>query len=927
MGSGPGASWAPRLLALACAALCGAAGLGLEAVLISTAGLSLGQGRAGALGIGLFVTGWSLGAWLAGRSRRSPAAGLAAAGMGAALASIAAPQAILWAGASAPGGVGATLGTALAIALAALPQGAFLPLLVRARERAVGSVGVAGIFASNLAGGVLGAWWIGYVAVGALGRPAAALCAGGAALAAALGALPLARTRSSLAPGPAPRPSAPGKHGLRLAQAAWVIGTCTLWVVGVEWIALRLAVLWIGSLQSALTSVLAASLLALALGAALVPALVHRDGRGVLETLALALAGSLWPLFAAPALAAVRARLASAGPLAASLEDPLTALFLVGPALVAFGGIVPVLHRALPGESGLRLGSLLLHESWGALLAGPAVHWGLVPSLGLGGALAALAGLAAPAALALSGTFRRAGPALAAVAIAAALLASRARPPALDSPKLAEAALELRSLAEDGEFTVAVIDDGILGERALLTDQFRAAGTGRDYRYMRVLGHLPVLLHPEPRRVAVLALGTGTTLGAVALHPEVEEIDVLELSRAVVEQAPWFEAVNRGVLAEGLPGLLQREPGERVRVFLEDGRCTLGRARGHYDVITMEPLLPDSPFGVYLYTREFYGVVHRALAPGGLCCQWVPPHALEPEVFDAVVDAFARAFPRSSLWVFGTQVILVGGDAAPELDPARFPAPEAAAGDGRGEAHSELRAALAELGLDDPAGLAARYVVSLADWPRSERPLTDADPWIAFRRKPRGVRVLTWLPANLEHAIARSSAPPEAWQAAIGEDAKARIDGVRALREARVAHARAELLHRLGQASAAEARAISEEALAPALELAPGDPEVRELAGEIRFLGALRSGVAMLDAGAARAALEPLLDAAELRAERADVHLYVAGALARAGELRGAQAAAARALELCPRAAETAQGRRAIELGLDASMLEPRSSP
>jgi len=915
----PGTGRAPRIVALACAALSGAAGLGLEAVLISSAGLALGQGRAGALGIGLFVAGWALGAWLAGRSRRSPAADLAAAGVGAALASLAAPRAILWAGASAPGGAAATLASALAIALAALPQGAFLPLLVRARERAIGTGGVAALFASNLGGSVLGAWLIGYVAVGALGRPAAAICAGGAALAAALGALPLARRAAATADLVRPAP-APGKHGLRLAQAAWVVGTCTLWVVGVEWIALRLGCLWIGSLQRALTSVLAASLLALALGAALIPALVHRDGRGALEALALALAGSLWPLFAAPALAGVRAALESAGPAVAALEDPLTALVLVGPALAPFGGLVPVLHRSLAGEGGLRLGSLLLHESWGALLAGPIVHWGLVPSLGLGGALAALAALAAPAALALSGTFRRAAPALAAVALAAALFASRARAPALDSPRLADPALELRSLAEDGEFTVAVVDDGLLGERALLTDQFRAAGTGRSYRYMRVLGHLPLLLHPAPRRVAVLALGTGTTLGAVALHPGAEEIDVLELSRAVVEQAPWFEAVSGGALAEGLPGLLERASGERVRVFLEDGRCTLGRVRGRYDVLTMEPLLPDSPFGVYLYTREFYGVARRALAPGGLCCQWVPPHALEPEVFDAVVDAFARAFPWSSIWVFGTQVILVGGDAIPELDPRRFPVPDGAGGDGPG-AEDPLHAALAELGLEDAVGLAARYAGDLGSWPCSERPLSDADPWIAFRDKPQGVRVLAWLPANLDHALARESALPVPWREAIGEGHQARIDGVRALREARVAQARAELLHRLGQASAAEARAISEEALASALARAPGDPEVRELAGEIRFLGALRSGVAALGTGAARAALEPLLDAAELRPERADVHLYVAAALARSGEMRGAQAAAARALELCPRAAETAQGRRAIELGLDASML------
>ena len=53
----PGTGRAPRMVALACAALSGAAGLGLETVLISSAGLAMGQGRAEALGIRLFVAG------------------------------------------------------------------------------------------------------------------------------------------------------------------------------------------------------------------------------------------------------------------------------------------------------------------------------------------------------------------------------------------------------------------------------------------------------------------------------------------------------------------------------------------------------------------------------------------------------------------------------------------------------------------------------------------------------------------------------------------------------------------------------------------------------------------------------------------------------------------------------------------------------
>src|SRR4029077_17718913 len=116
----------------------------------------------------------------------------------------------------------------------------------------------------------------------------------------------------------------------------------------------------------------------------------------------------------------------------------------------------------------------------------------------------------------------------------------------------------------------------------------------------------------------------------------------------------------------------------RVRVLMGDGRHTLAEHPAEYDVITMEPLLPDSPFAVYLYTREFYDRARAALAPGGLVCQWVPPHALEPETFDAVLEAFGRSFAWSGAWLCGTQVVLVGGASAPELAVSRFPAPGSA---------------------------------------------------------------------------------------------------------------------------------------------------------------------------------------------------------------------------------------------------------
>jgi spermidine synthase len=884
----------------AAALLAGAGGLGLEVLLLETAGLAFGHGRGAPLGLALFVAGWAFGAWLAGMAGWRPRAALLVAGVLAALLGWTAFHTLLGpAGLADRPGLRAACG-AVAIALAAVAQGTLLPLFVRVREARVGALGgVQVLWVANLAGAVAGAFLLADTAAGALGREPAVLAAGAAALAGAwlaaacapggTAAEVLAAPADARSRTPAPADSGSSVAPLPVRSAGLLIGAVTASALALELVTLRLAVLWLGGMHGALAAHLAASLIALSAGALVLPPLLGRGRAGVAVLLALAALGCAWPVVAAPALDVI-----PGDPAASPARALLLALVLVGPALLAPGAAVPVLFRAASagraGE-GRRLGGLLLHEVWGALLGAPVVAFLVVPNFGLAGAAGVAALCVGGAGIAALG---RIGAIPALVAVSVAALAFPAPPPARSSPRLANPALEFLAFEEDAGFAVSVVDDGLLGERTLLTDGFRAAGDGRDYRYMRALGHLPVLLHPAPARVCVLALGTGTTAGAVSLHPEVEAIEVLELSPAVVRHAGAFERVNRGALDD-----------PRVRVTVGDGRHTLARRAGAYDVVTLEPLLPDSPFAVYLYTREFYAAARRALRPGGLVCQWVPPHALAPEVFDVVVDAFVRAFPRSSLWLFDTQLVLVGGDAEPAWpDAARLRASE------------PLAAALGELGIGDPARLVAHRVGAGADWPAAPRPLTDADPWIVYLPRRSGPAVLGDLAWNLGALDAAASepttgglAPPDA------ERARERWRGLRSLARARAAHACDEAA-RLGVRVGAEACPdLERELAAAAAALGRGDPALEHLVSELAFLEAVRTGVTRLSAGDARSALEPLTTAAELRPERGDVHLYLAAALQAVGVDAGARAAYAAAIERCPRIFLTPPGERVLGWG------------
>jgi spermidine synthase len=841
------------------AAASGGAGLVAQRMALTAGDLAAGAGAGAALVLGLWVAAWAAGAWMTGRSSLAPGPRLAGLGILAALGAVAVG-----------GSVGSGSWVWPACLLCALAQGAFLPPLVRG-----GAAGVGLLWSASLLGGLLTLVGPAEAAAARAGTLGLTLTAAGAGLLASL---------LALAKGPAPRSEGqaplgePTGDALTLREGGLLVAVATAWTLVAEAVLLRLAALDLGAMHADRTAAFGAGLTSLGLGALLLPRLFPRGRRGPHLALGTsALAALAWSL---PAL----------HELAEELGGIPGALLLALP-LAPLGAIVPLTHRAVAGERGRVLGDLLRAEVLGSLgLALPLLWWGMGP-LGVSGLLAAP--LIAAAALAFASRVR--GPGLLsglAAALLVALGAPSARTPALSRPEF-----EVLARAEGRAFAVTVVHDRVRDERTLLTDAFRATATGPDYAYMRALGHLPALLHPAPRRAAVLAFGTGTTAGAVARHPEVESLEILELAPEVLAQAHHFTAVNGGVL---------KDP--RVAVQTGDGRHALARRAGAFDLITMEPLLPDAPGAVHLYTEEFYGLARRALAPGGVLCQWVPPHALPPATARAVVGAFAAAFPWSGIFQYGTQWVLVGADACPALDAARFPA------DG------PLAEALAGLGLDSPAGLAARFVAEGAHLPPVDRPLTDRDPWIVHRPAARGAEVLSWLPANLAWLRGSGRGLPSPWLVLLDGAGHARVEGVAAVRRGREAYeglrARDAGASDLGEARpSGRAR---DEALAEARTLCPGEPALAALEAELEGTGAVARGLGLLIGGQAKEALDPLSRAAELRPRLPVRHLQVALAAEAAGLGELALAALGEALRLCPPLLETRAGLRAASYAPEA---------
>ena len=300
----------------------------------------------------------------------------------------------------------------------------------------------------------------------------------------------------------------------------------------------------------------------------------------------------------------------------------------------------------------------------------------------------------------------------------------------------------------------AVVLDRRRQELALFTNAFRAAATGDDYRYTRSLAHIPSLLCAKPpERVAVIAVGTGSTAAAALRHKSVRRLDMVEISSEVFSLLPWFRPASDALFPRRASGDADKDTNNtpptldpRIVCDVEDGRRFVAKEGEPYDLVILEPLFPDTPSAYPFYTKQFYALAKARLDKGGILAQWIPIHATEPLSFRALVATFSVSFPHRAAYLVGESLLLLGSEEPLGLQAGRLAealqSPELAA--------DLRRSGCASVGISWPnassatrgwasSGRAIRYP---DDAPRIERLgiLTKRDP-AAFEKENLGLLI------------------------------------------------------------------------------------------------------------------------------------------------------------------------------------------
>lgn len=191
--------------------------------------------------------------------------------------------------------------------------------------------------------------------------------------------------------------------------------------------------------------------------------------------------------------------------------------------------------------------------------------------------------------------------------------------------------------------------------RFLTLDGYMMLTEKDEFIYHEMITHVPMAVHPNVKKVLVIGAGDGGVVRELTRYQSIEEIDMVEIDRRVVE-----------VCREYLPQTACRFDDPRVQLTFADGLKFIRSKEDEYDLIIVDSTDPFGP-GEGLFTKEFYGNCYRALKEDGimvnqhespfyegdaLACKRAHKRIVESFPVSRVYQAHIPTYP-SGHWLFG----------------------------------------------------------------------------------------------------------------------------------------------------------------------------------------------------------------------------------------------------------------------------------
>jgi spermidine synthase len=245
-----------------------------------------------------------------------------------------------------------------------------------------------------------------------------------------------------------------------------------------------------------------------------------------------------------------------------------------------------------------------------------------------------------------------------------------------------------------------------------------------DMKLQRMVGHLPALLHANPKSVLGIGFGAGVSAGTFTRYPGIEHITVCEIEPVIPPASTRFFGDQDYRVALN----------PKTRIVFDDARHYLMTTTDKYDIIASDPLDVFVKGTAALYSKEYFESVKRHLNPGGYFSLYVPLYETDELTYKSELKTFFDAFPNGTVWAnlrdgLGYDMVFLGqnGPLKVDLDAVsrRYELPE----------HETVRQSLRDIGVFSLFDLFTTYTGSasdLAPWVKDAPLNTDGDLKLSY---------------------------------------------------------------------------------------------------------------------------------------------------------------------------------------------------
>src|SRR5262245_49566041 len=416
--------------------------------------------------------------------------------------------------------------------------------------------------------------------------------------------------------------------------------------------------------------------------------------------------------------------------------DMVRTLWGILPPTILWGMSFPLALAAVaqPGEdSGRLVGAVYAANTLGAIVGALSVSLFLIPAIGTQNVqrmllLASTAG----ALILLAPQIKQTKSQLGAITLTAAIALAIFMAKGIDKVPGALIAYGRRMAVNAPNATILEVIEGRNSSAAIsrwsdgqyeidVNGHVEATTEPYDMKLQRMVGHLPAILHPNPKRILGIGFGAGVSAGTFTRYPTIESITVCEIEPIIPPlSTKYFAKQDYDVLHN-----------PKTRMMYDDARHYMMTTNDKFDIIASDPLDVFAKGTAAIYSKEYFEAVKRHLNPGGMFTLYVPLYESDERTVRSELATFFEVFPDATVWANtvdgrGYDMVFMGGLGTKPMPinldevQARFDRPD----------YLPVVESLRDVGVASPMELFATYAGQLSDlgkWTAGAELNTDRD--------------------------------------------------------------------------------------------------------------------------------------------------------------------------------------------------------